>query len=387
MRIVVKVGTSTLAYATGRLNIRHTEKLVEVLSDLKNEGHEVILVSSGAIGMGVGKLNLPGRPKDMPTKQAAAAVGQCELMYTYDRLFSAYDHTVAQILLTGVDVEHTERRVNIQNTLTRLLELGALPIINENDSVATDEITSIGDNDTLAAIVACCCKADLLVLLSDIDGLYTANPHTHPDAALIPLVEEITPEVMALADGAGSCSRAEDGARIAAEITAQLLARDAQQLESLEDTDIRYHVLMTVRMALDEYCWDEDVYLKDVGSTLLAAAATQNNLLVIHLGDGWIAQTDDAQNRTFLSLPENGRRRNQTYLTSMIPVLEHVRVQRIPIQHMDAVTLFSDGWEKEQVRYDFAEIDAALERGEVAEPHVDDVSAIRMARKKSSPMA
>ena len=154
--------------------------------------------------MGVGKLSLPARPKDTTTKQACAAVGQCELMYTYDRLFSAYDHTVAQILLTGVDVEHTERRVNIQNTLTRLLELGALPIINENDSVATDEITSIGDNDTLAAIVTCCCKADLLVLLSDIDGLYTANPHTHPDAALIPLVEEITPEVMALADGVGS---------------------------------------------------------------------------------------------------------------------------------------------------------------------------------------
>ena len=204
MRIVVKVGTSTLTYPTGRLNIRHAEELVKVLSDLKNEGHEVILVSSGAIGMGVGKLSLPARPKDTTTKQACAAVGQCELMYTYDRLFSAYDHTVAQILLTGVDVEHTERRVNIQNTLTRLLELGALPIINENDSVATDEITSIGDNDTLAAIVTCCCKADLLVLLSDIDGLYTANPHTHPDAALIPLVEEITPEVMALADGAGS---------------------------------------------------------------------------------------------------------------------------------------------------------------------------------------
>ena len=204
MRIVVKVGTSTLAHSTGRLNIRHTEQLVKVLSDLKNEGHEVILVSSGAIGMGVGKLSLPTRPKDTTTKQACAAVGQCELMYTYDRLFSAYDHTVAQILLTGVDVEHTERRVNIQNTLTRLLELGALPIINENDSVATDEITSIGDNDTLAAIVACCAKADLLVLLSDIDGLYTANPHTHTDAKLIPLVEEITPEVMALADGAGS---------------------------------------------------------------------------------------------------------------------------------------------------------------------------------------
>ena len=137
-------------------------------------------------------------------KQACAAVGQCELMYTYDRLFNAYNHTVAQILLTGVDVEHTERRVNFQNTLSRLLELGALPIINENDTVATDEITSIGDNDTLAAIVACCAKADLLVLLSDIDGLYTANPHTHTDAKLIPLVEEITPEVMALADGAGS---------------------------------------------------------------------------------------------------------------------------------------------------------------------------------------
>lgn len=204
MRIVVKVGTSTLAYPTGRLNIRHAEELVKVLSDLKNEGHEVILVSSGAIGMGVGKLSLPARPKDTTTKQACAAVGQCELMYTYDRLFSAYDHTVAQILLTGVDVEHTERRVNIQNTLTRLLELGALPIINENDSVATDEITSIGDNDTLAAIVTCCCKADLLVLLSDIDGLYTADPHTHPEATLIHRVESVTPEIEQLGGGSNS---------------------------------------------------------------------------------------------------------------------------------------------------------------------------------------
>ena len=123
------------------LNIRHTEELVKVLSDLKNAGHEVILVSSGAIGMGVGKLSLSARPTDMSSKQACAAVGQCELMYTYDRLFSAYDHTVAQILLTGVDIEHASRRENIQNTLTRLLELGALPIINENDTVATDEIT------------------------------------------------------------------------------------------------------------------------------------------------------------------------------------------------------------------------------------------------------
>ena len=203
MRIVVKVGTSTLAYATGRLNIRHTEQLVKVLSDLKNEGHEVILVSSGAIGMGVGKLSLPTRPKDTTTKQACAAVGQCELMYTYDRLFNAYNHTVAQILLTGVDVEHTERRVNFQNTLSRLLELGALPIINENDTVATQEL-GIGDNDTLAAIVARTIRADLLILFSDIDGLFTADPHSDPAAKLIPVVERLTPEIERLACGAGS---------------------------------------------------------------------------------------------------------------------------------------------------------------------------------------
>ena len=204
MRIVIKIGTSTLAHPTGHLNIRRVEQLCKVISDIKNSGHQVILVSSGAIGMGVGKLGLRERPKDIPSKQAAAAVGQCELMYTYDKLFSEYHHTVAQLLITGDDTTNDTRRLNFTNTLNRLLELGALPIINENDTVATDEITSIGDNDTLAAIVACCAKADMLVLLSDIDGLYTANPHTHTDAKLIPLVEEITPEVMALADGAGS---------------------------------------------------------------------------------------------------------------------------------------------------------------------------------------
>lgn len=203
-RIVVKIGTSTLAHPSGLLNIRRVEELCRVLSDLKNAGHEIILVSSGAIGMGAGKLSLPHRPEDTPTKQAAAAVGQCELMYTYDKAFAEYNHTVAQILLTAADVDHPDRFQNFHNTMRRLLDLKALPIINENDTVATDEITSIGDNDTLAAIVACCAKADLLVLLSDIDGLYTANPHTHTDAKLIPLVEEITPEVMALADGAGS---------------------------------------------------------------------------------------------------------------------------------------------------------------------------------------
>ena len=203
MRIVVKVGTSTLAHSTGMLNIRQIEELCKVLSDLKNAGHQMILVSSGAIGMGVGKLGLPGRPSDMPTKQAAAAVGQCELMYTYDKLFSEYNHTVAQILLTGADIENEHRRTNFENTLHRLLELGVLPILNENDTVATEEIV-IGDNDTLSAVVATCAGADLLVLLSDIDGLYTADPHKHPDAELIPLVEEITPEILALAGGKGS---------------------------------------------------------------------------------------------------------------------------------------------------------------------------------------
>ena len=203
MRIVVKVGTSTLAHATGRLNIRHVEELVKVLSDLKNAGHELILVSSGAIGMGVGKLNLPGRPADMPTKQAAAAVGQCELMYTYDKLFAQYNHPVAQILLTSEDVDPPDRRQNFENTMERLLALGALPVINENDTIATEEI-KVGDNDTLGAIVACSVKADLLVLLSDIEGLYTADPRKDPDARLIPVVEEVTPDIEALAGGTGS---------------------------------------------------------------------------------------------------------------------------------------------------------------------------------------
>jgi len=185
------------------MNIRHVEDLVKVLSDLKNAGHEVILVSSGAIGMGVGKLNLPGKPSDMPSKQAAAAVGQCELMYTYDKLFTDYNHTVAQILLTGEDVDHEDRRQNFENTLSRLLELGALPIINENDTIATAEI-KVGDNDTLGAIVACSIHADLLVLLSDIEGLYTADPRKDPEARLIPVVEKVTPEIEGLAGGAGS---------------------------------------------------------------------------------------------------------------------------------------------------------------------------------------
>ncbi|MBR6551678.1 MAG: glutamate 5-kinase [Clostridia bacterium] len=203
MRIVVKVGTSTLAHSTGNINIRHVEELCKVLSDLKNAGHEMILVSSGAIGMGVGKLSLKEKPQDMPTKQAAAAVGQCELMYTYDKLFSEYNHTVAQILLTGLDLEDSERYHNIQNTMNRLLELNVLPVINENDTVSTQEI-AVGDNDTLGAIVAVSMKADMLILLSDIDGLYTKDPHKDETAELISLVTEITPEIEALGGGKGS---------------------------------------------------------------------------------------------------------------------------------------------------------------------------------------
>ena len=199
MRITVKVGTSTLAHATGRLNIQRMESLCKVLSDLKNAGHEIILVSSGAIGMGVGKLSLTHRPGDVPTKQAAAAVGQCELMYTYDKLFTEYNHVVAQILLTGDDLEHTDRRMNFENTLYRLLELGALPIINENDTVSTDEIV-IGDNDTLSAAVAATISADLLVLLSDIDGLYDCDPRRHADAHLISVVERVDDDLYTLAE-------------------------------------------------------------------------------------------------------------------------------------------------------------------------------------------
>lgn len=203
MRIVIKVGTSTLTHSTGNLNIRHVEELCKVMSDLKNAGHEVILVSSGAIGMGVGKLGLSERPKDMPTKQAAAAVGQCELMYVYDKQFSEYGHNIGQILLTGDDIENEERNKNFSNTLNRLLELRVLPIINENDTVSTAEI-AVGDNDTLAAIVALEADADLLILLSDIEGLYTADPHKNPDAKLISEVREMTDEIRALGGGAGS---------------------------------------------------------------------------------------------------------------------------------------------------------------------------------------
>ena len=203
MRIVVKLGTSTLAHGTGHLNIRRVEEICKVISDIKNAGNEVIMVSSGAIGMGIGKLSLKSKPDDIPTKQAAAAVGQCELMYTYDKLFSEYNHTVAQLLMTGADLKNEERHQNFSNTLNRLLELDVIPIINENDTVATEEIV-IGDNDTLAAIVAESVKADVLVLFSDIDGLYTADPHKCDDAQLITYVDKIDESIESLAGGKGT---------------------------------------------------------------------------------------------------------------------------------------------------------------------------------------
>lgn len=203
MRVVIKVGTSTLTHQNGNINIRRIENLCKVISDLKNSGLEVILVSSGAIAMGVGKLGLHKKPQDIPTKQACAAIGQCELMYVYDKLFQEHNHTVAQILMTGADFENTERYENFKNTMDRLLELGVLPIINENDTIATSEI-KVGDNDTLSAITAVGAHADLLILLSDIDGLYTADPHRVPDATLIPEVKEMTEHILELAGAAGT---------------------------------------------------------------------------------------------------------------------------------------------------------------------------------------
>ena len=203
MRIVLKLGTSTLTHPTGNLNIRRVEELCKVCSDLKNAGHELVLVSSGAVAMGVGKLSLAERPKDIPGKQAAAAVGQCELMHIYDKMFLEYGINVAQILLTADDIADPARHENFQNTIQRLLELDAIPIINENDTVSVAEF-GIGDNDTLSAIVAVTIQADLLILLSDIDGLFDGDPRKNPDAKLIDTVEKIDEHIISLGGGSGS---------------------------------------------------------------------------------------------------------------------------------------------------------------------------------------
>lgn len=201
--IVVKVGTSTLTYDGGGINIRRVEKLVKVLSDIRNSGKRVILVSSGAIGIGMGKLGISKRPDCVRDKQALAAIGQCELMNYYSKLFGEYNHNVAQVLLTKDVISDPIRNANARATFGRLIQLGIIPIVNENDVISTEQI-EFGDNDTLSATVACLSDAELLILLSDIDGLYDSDPRTNPDARLISTVDAITPEIEALAGGAGT---------------------------------------------------------------------------------------------------------------------------------------------------------------------------------------
>ncbi len=207
LHIVVKVGTSTLTRENGTLNLANMDHLARVLADLSNMGHRVVLVSSGAIGIGTGKLNLAARPTELRMKQAAAAVGQCEMMHLYDKLFGEYGHTVAQILLTADDVADPDRAHHLSETFSALMELGCIPVVNENDSTSSAEIETgqakvLGDNDTLSAIVAGLCGADLLVMLSDIDGLFDADPHKDPNAKLVSEVEAIDDSVLALGSGA-----------------------------------------------------------------------------------------------------------------------------------------------------------------------------------------
>ena len=202
-RLVVKVGTSTLTYETGKTNIRRMMKLCSVLSDLHNSGIDVTLVTSGAIGVGVGKLGLPEKPHDIPGRQAAATIGQCELMFMYDKFFGEYGQKIGQLLVTKSDFDCPERSLNLTNTFEKLFEYGAIPIVNENDSVATDEIV-FGDNDSLSATVAVLTNADALVILTDTDGLFDSDPTENPDAKIIPVVDRIDDEIRKLCGGAGT---------------------------------------------------------------------------------------------------------------------------------------------------------------------------------------
>ncbi len=251
-RIVVKVGTSTLTHEGGKLNFRSFDALARVLSDIHNMGNEVILVSSGAIAVGANKLNMAERPTALDLKQAAAAVGQCELMHLYDKFFAEYNKTVAQILLTGDDVEKPDIRQNLINTFNALMGLSIIPIVNENDSVSFAEIEAeieehkgehkiFGDNDTLSAVVAILCEADLLVLLSDIDGFYDGNPEKDPSARLIREVRVIDNEILAFAGGVGT-SRGTGGmitklqaARLATEHGIDMVIANGGKPEQLYD--------------------------------------------------------------------------------------------------------------------------------------------------------
>ena len=207
-RIVVKVGTSTLTHESKGLNFRNIDRIARVLTDLRNSGHEVVLVTSGAIGVGVVKMHMRQRPADVRMKQACAAIGQCELMHLYDKIFGEYGATVGQILMTRDDVDRPNVKESLTGTFQALLQMGVIPVVNENDSVCYEEIESehkvFGDNDTLSAVVAALVKADLLVLMSDIDGLYDADPHQSSDARLIPVIDELSDDILALGGGAGS---------------------------------------------------------------------------------------------------------------------------------------------------------------------------------------
>jgi glutamate 5-kinase len=205
-RIVIKVGTSTLTHDNGKLNLRRIGELCRVITDLHNAGRDIVLVTSGAIGVGMGKLGVEKRPVSRIQRQALAAVGQCELMFIYDKLFGEFNQTVAQVLVNAEAVDETVSRQNVLNTFEQLLEIGVIPIVNENDTVGTAELDghSIGDNDTLSAIVATLIDADVLAILTDIDGLYDKNPAKDPTARLIPEVPEITQDIIRLAGKPGS---------------------------------------------------------------------------------------------------------------------------------------------------------------------------------------
>lgn len=241
-RVVIKLGTSTLTHKTGKLNIRRMTNLVRVISDLQNSGKEIIIVSSGAVGLGAGKLGLKERPSDTQTKQAVAAIGQCELMHIYDDMFEKFSITVAQILLTKTIIANNEHIKNVENTIERLVGMGVIPIVNENDTIAIDELElEIGENDSLSAIVATIAKADLLLILSDIDGLYDDDPRKNPDAKPIYVVEEITPEIESVAGGAGSSlgtggmSTKINAAKIAGEAGIDMVIMNGKNPEQLYD--------------------------------------------------------------------------------------------------------------------------------------------------------
>ncbi len=241
-RIVIKVGTSTLTYDTGLINLRRVEKLARTLSDLRHSGKEVILVSSGAVGVGMGKLGIKERPTCIKERQAMSAVGQGELMGIYSKFFSEYGCDAAQVLLTRDIVEIAERRKNAVNTMEMLLKWGVVPIVNENDTVSSDEI-EFGDNDTLSAFVAELVCADLLILLSDIDGLYDKDPHKNNDARLIEEIDEITDELISSAGGSGT-SRGTGG--MMTKVTAAKIAMSAgidMVIASGEKPEIVYDIL------------------------------------------------------------------------------------------------------------------------------------------------